>query len=558
MDDPNITIEEYIRLEEEKACRRGKVYNWETATYGKIWDSEDVHGLGSVETEFPAIVFNDTLTFEVALSCEPEISSLNNDEIEYIISFDESDDEDCIVIFDKNSLSYKIISVNNLKTDLENDNDKVNMPLLPSPEPTDNDDNKVDIEHSSGDLSVKPLPNVINTNVGAYAHGSNKLLETSKLTTLLHIVGIKRLLDDLGVTVAQVSVTAAKQKALRNQDYKNKESTRRTMHVETSTSIALVSCDGLGGKAKKSVSLMMEKQFRMELELILVPQPSDPTNNVVDEAVHKELGDSLVRVVTTASSLEAEQDSGNITKTRSKATPNESSSLGTTSCGGPRGNTLQSDEDGLKLNELIELCTTLQKKVLDLEKTKTTQQIEIDSLKRRIKKLEKKKVKNSLAKEGRRINAIDVDDDITLVNVQDDADNEMFDADALNELTLAQALEALKTSKPKVKRIAFQEPGKSTTTTTTTIVSSQQQSKDKGKRILVEPEKPMKKKDQISFVEETAKRLQAEFDEEEKLAKEKDEKEQEANITLIETWNDIQANIDADHQLAERLQAQEQ
>ncbi|GJS10692.1 DNA helicase [Tanacetum coccineum] len=34
MDDPNITIEEYIRLEEEKACRRGKVYKWETTTYG--------------------------------------------------------------------------------------------------------------------------------------------------------------------------------------------------------------------------------------------------------------------------------------------------------------------------------------------------------------------------------------------------------------------------------------------------------------------------------------------------------------------------------------------
>ncbi|GKB56807.1 hypothetical protein Tco_0912993 [Tanacetum coccineum] len=38
---------------------------------------------------------------------------------------------------------------------------------------------------------------------------------------------------------------------------------------------------------------------------------------------------------TTASSLEAEQDSGNITKTRSNETPNVSSSLGTTSGGGP-------------------------------------------------------------------------------------------------------------------------------------------------------------------------------------------------------------------------------
>ncbi|GKE41046.1 hypothetical protein Tco_1464451, partial [Tanacetum coccineum] len=43
MDDLNITMEEYIRLEEEKARRHGKVYNWETAMYGKIWYVEDVH-----------------------------------------------------------------------------------------------------------------------------------------------------------------------------------------------------------------------------------------------------------------------------------------------------------------------------------------------------------------------------------------------------------------------------------------------------------------------------------------------------------------------------------
>ncbi|GJX27211.1 hypothetical protein Tco_0233507 [Tanacetum coccineum] len=57
-----------------------------------------------------------------------------------------------------------------------------------------------------------------------------------------------------------------------------------------------------------------------------VPQPSDPSKNVADEAIYKELGDSLVRAATTSSSLEAEQDNGNITKTRSKETPNESSS----------------------------------------------------------------------------------------------------------------------------------------------------------------------------------------------------------------------------------------
>ncbi|GJZ73205.1 hypothetical protein Tco_0637351 [Tanacetum coccineum] len=239
-----------------------EIYNWETATFGKIWDNEDVHDLRSVETEFPAIVFNDTLTSEATSSCEPTVSSLNNDEINFRISFDESDDEDCTVIFDKNSFSYKIISVNNLKTDSENDNDKVNTPLLPSPEPTvsyfdyfkdfdkefpaivyndaqtskldfltepilspqhidefnlkdetslsecdeeeqnilnfndlfpfnviypndlksdednDDDDDKIDIKQSSGDMSVIPLSNVINADVAAYAHGSNKLLKT--------------------------------------------------------------------------------------------------------------------------------------------------------------------------------------------------------------------------------------------------------------------------------------------------------------------------------------------------------------------------------------------
>nr|GEW26541.1 hypothetical protein [Tanacetum cinerariifolium] len=65
MDDPNITMEEYIRLEEEKTHRRSKVYNWETATH--ILYDEDIHDHISVEIEFPAIVFNDTLTSEVTL-----------------------------------------------------------------------------------------------------------------------------------------------------------------------------------------------------------------------------------------------------------------------------------------------------------------------------------------------------------------------------------------------------------------------------------------------------------------------------------------------------------
>ncbi|GJZ96580.1 ribonuclease H-like domain-containing protein [Tanacetum coccineum] len=88
-----------------------------------------------------------------------------------------------------------------------------------------------------------------------------------------------------------------------------------------------------------------------------------------------------------------------------------------------------------------------------------SQENEIDSLKRRVKKLEKKissrthKLKRlykvgliarvesfgdeeylgeDASKQVRSINAIDADEDITLVNVQDDTDNEMFDVNVLN------------------------------------------------------------------------------------------------------------------------------
>ncbi|GJX97121.1 hypothetical protein Tco_0352919 [Tanacetum coccineum] len=244
-----------------------------------------------------------------------------------------------------------------------------------------------------------------------------------------------------------------------------------------------------------------------------VPQPSDPSKNVTDEVVHKELGDILVRAATIASSLEAEQDSGNITKTRSKAIPNESISLGTTSgcdsrcqetMGGTisqtrfenvskhsndlllaKGNTLHSDEDRLKLDELMAL------RVKKLKKKNRSRTYRLKRLYKvgLIARVESSRDEESLGEDAskqERINAIDADEDITLVSVQDDADKEMFDVDALNgeevfvagqnenvvkeivdvaqvstaattviitteEITMDQALEALKTLKPKAK-----------------------------------------------------------------------------------------------------------
>nr|GEY28325.1 hypothetical protein [Tanacetum cinerariifolium] len=136
---------------------------------------------------------------------------------------------------------------------------------------------------------------------------------------------------------------------------------------------------------------------------------------------------------------------------------------------------------------------------------------------------------------------------------------------SMKDITLAKALVALKSANPMVKEpsvskakgIVMQEPEETTIRTTTTVPS--QSLKDKGKEKMIEPEKPLKKKDHIMIDEEVARnleaQLQAELKEEEMLER---QKEEEANIALITKWDDIQAMMDADHELSERLQVEEQ
>ncbi|GKG30638.1 hypothetical protein Tco_0423126, partial [Tanacetum coccineum] len=64
MDDINLTMEEYIKLEEEKAHKCGEVFNWQIATYGKIRVDDDLHDLSSMEVEFPVIVINDAFALQ--------------------------------------------------------------------------------------------------------------------------------------------------------------------------------------------------------------------------------------------------------------------------------------------------------------------------------------------------------------------------------------------------------------------------------------------------------------------------------------------------------------
>ncbi|GJS99641.1 hypothetical protein Tco_0820811 [Tanacetum coccineum] len=70
MDDPNITIEEYIQLMADKARGRDQTFNWETTTYSKEY-CKDLDSFINFETDFPTIVYNDVSTSNQNISSEP-------------------------------------------------------------------------------------------------------------------------------------------------------------------------------------------------------------------------------------------------------------------------------------------------------------------------------------------------------------------------------------------------------------------------------------------------------------------------------------------------------
>ncbi|GJS94281.1 hypothetical protein Tco_0801249 [Tanacetum coccineum] len=183
------------------------------------------------------------------------------------------------------------------------------------------------------------------------------------------------------------------------------------------------------------------------------------------------------------------------------------------------------------------------------------------------------------SKQGRKIDDIDQDADFYFEQSEKVVEEVVSTAEVsaaatitTEEITLAQALAELRSAKPKVvvqepvqsttttapstipkaKSITFRDPGESTTRPTLTPIPSN--IKDKGKAKMIEPEKPLKMKEQIRLDEELAFKLQAEEEEQARLAREKAEKVEEANIS----WDNVQAMIEADRLLAERLQAREQ
>ncbi|GKC38409.1 hypothetical protein Tco_1050793 [Tanacetum coccineum] len=75
---------------------------------------------------------------------------------------------------------------------------------------------------------------------------------------------------------------------------------------------------------------------------------------------------------------------------------------------------------------------------------------------------------------------------------------------------------------------------------------------------MIEPEVPLKKKGQLRINEELARKIEAEEQEAARIEIEEDEKLEQANLALIVSWDNVQAMMEADRLLAERIQAREQ
>ncbi|GJZ21153.1 hypothetical protein Tco_0558192 [Tanacetum coccineum] len=215
-----------------------------------------------------------------------------------------------------------------------------------------------------------------------------------------------------------------------------------------------------------------------------------------DETVHEEMGHSLERAATTATSLYKEQGSVN---------------------------TLRSGEDNMKQQELMELCTKLSDRVLDLENVKDAQALEIKKLKKRVKKLESKKKSRTPQLKRRLFKSYTASTSITTASINITTVEPVTTASAPVTITGVS--------------VSTVEPSTPPTTTTTLI-------EDENHTIAQ------------TLIKMKTQRLQAELDEEARFERERKEEASKAANTV--EWDDVQAMMDTDYKLAAKLHAEEQ
>ncbi|GJW01843.1 hypothetical protein Tco_1557094 [Tanacetum coccineum] len=279
---------------------------------------------------------------------------------------------------------------------------------------------------------------------------------------------------------------------------------------------------------------------------------------VADEAASTCVDVRYGGATTTVTGLEVGQGSGNIDKTLTM--PHDSPLL--------RVKTLGSDEGSMTLQELMVLCETLSKKVesleTDLQQTKLTYGAAYTKLIKKVKKLENK-VNSSQArrrariivsddednledpsKQGRKIAEIDQDPTISLVQhdakIQGRHEHDMefnFDLDVAKDVSTAKIVSTA---------------GAVVTTASVAAVST------------ASPTRRVSTIDDITMAEtlvyirklsakDKAVRLQTKLEEEDR---QRITRVHKAAISFnVEEWEDIQARVKADEELAQRLQTEE-
>ncbi|GJY06010.1 putative ribonuclease H-like domain-containing protein [Tanacetum coccineum] len=282
----------------------------------------------------------------------------------------------------------------------------------------------------------------------------------------------------------------------------------------------------------------------------------------LNEDVHEERRDSVEKAATTAASLEAEHDSGNINRTQSMAIPNVPFPQGISSGGSPRCQEA--------IGDTIAQTRSKRKRVKKLErKNKSrTPQPKRRVYKPRVESSEKSLGEKNSSKKGRnsdKTKELNVAEDEHMfdlsnlagtkvivyqekptelvedkgsaekgVSVAEDKDSTADPVTTADDVTLAETLMAIRksASRPqKLKGVVFKEPSEQTTTTSRP--QPQIPAKDKGKGIMQEHKKLVKVKDknQIAYDADVAQTLQAELDKEARLEREREE--EASNAALI-------------------------
>nr|GEV98703.1 hypothetical protein [Tanacetum cinerariifolium] len=240
-------------------------------------------------------------------------------------------------------------------------------------------------------------------------------------------------------------------------------------------------------------------------ETMLIQHPAE-----LDKTVYEKRRDIMERAATTGASLDVEHDSGTINRTQSTIIPNEPIHQGTGSGDSPRRqDTILGDRPA-------------QTRVLALENNKTAQDLEITHLKKRVKRLEKKRnsrtlqLKRRLFKNAKIQGRYGHDIEINIASTS-------ITTASIN-ITIAEPVTTVSTP-ITTAGVSVSTAKPSTPPPTTTVIED----KD---LIIAQTLMKLRKKEMMAR-----------------------QKEEDANIT---EWDDVQAIMDADHELAEQLQAEDQ